>query len=209
MPHIYSNRSKPATAVLVLLFASLVLAACGGSSTSSTSTSSTNASASTSATTSTTGGAVGARASRFTALRECLQKNGITLPKPTPGQGRPPGGGFLGGGAGPALPKGVTRTQYEAALKKCGGGSGFAGRGNRIASPAFKAALAKFAACMRENGIKLPEPNSSGKGPIFNTKGVNTTSTQFKAADTKCASVLRATFRGTPGRAGGAPPAAG
>jgi hypothetical protein len=205
MPHIYSNRSKPATAVLVLLLASLALVACGGSSTSSTSSSSTNASASTSATTSTTGAPAGARAGRLTALRECLQKNGVTLPKPTPGQRRTPGGGFLGGGAGTALPKGVTRAQYEAALKKCGGGTGFAGRGN----PAFKAALAKFAACMRENGVKLPEPNTSGKGPIFNTKGVNTASAQFKAADTKCARDLRASFRATPGRAAGAPPAAG
>ena len=38
---------------------------------------------------------------RFAAVRECLQKNGITLPQRTPGQRRPPGaaGGFLGGGA--------------------------------------------------------------------------------------------------------------
>ena len=55
--------------------------------------------------------------------------------------------------AGPAAPScraGVTRAQYEAALKKCGGvraASPAAVR--RFSSPAFKQALAKFATCMR------------------------------------------------------------
>ena len=41
-------------------------------------------------------------------------------PRPAPPAAR---GGFLGGAAGgPQLPKGVTRAQYEAAIKKCGGG---------------------------------------------------------------------------------------
>ncbi len=75
------------------------------------------------------------------------------------------------GRAGLQLPKGVTRAQYEAAIKKCGGGS-FAGRGARFNSPAYKAALTKFAACMRENGVNVPAPNTSGSGPIFDTKGL-------------------------------------
>jgi hypothetical protein len=218
MPHISSNRRTPAASavVLVLLLACLGLAACGGSSKSSST--STNASAAT-----TTTGATGARgqgAGRFAALRECLQKNGITLPKRTPGQRRPggPGGasGFLGGGAagagGPALPKGVTRAQYEAAIKKCGGGS-FAGRGGaRFKSPAFKAALAKFATCLNQNGVKVPAPNTSGTGPVFDTKGINTSSAQFKAAEAKCQSDLSGAFRRGPSTGGpsasGAPPGA-
>jgi hypothetical protein len=215
MPHLTTHASKPAAAVaLVLLLAALLLAACGGSS--SKTTSSATASASTSATsgTSTTGGTSTSGATtttpgrarnsgRFAALRECLAKNGITLPKRTPGQRRAPGaGGFLGGGAGSQLPKGVSRAQYEAALKKCGG-SAF--RGTRTNNPAFRQALAKFAACMRENGVKLPEPNNSGKGPIFNTTGVDTSSPQFRAAETKCSPSLRGAFRpraGAPGSAG-------
>src|SRR5271155_5613433 len=160
MPHINRRKrnptrqaKRPALAVAVLLLACLGLAACGSSSSSSTSS---NASA-----TSTNGatGATGRGAGRFAALRECLQKNGITLPKRTPGQ-RPPGGagGFLGGRTGaPQLPAGVKRAQYEAAIKKCGGAA-FTGQGGRISSPAFKAAAQKFAACMRENGVNLPEP---------------------------------------------------
>jgi hypothetical protein len=217
MPHISSNRRKPAAmaVALALLLACLGLAACGGSSKSSST--STNASAAT--TTTGTTGAKGPNSGRFTALRECLQKNGITLPQRTPGQRRPAGpggaGGFLGGGAagagGPGLPKGVTRAQYEAAIKKCGGGS-FAGRGGaRFKSPAYKAALAKFATCLNQNGVKVPTPNTSGTGPVFDTKGINTSSAQFKTAESKCRSDLVGAFRrpgaGGPGGNGAAPPA--
>jgi hypothetical protein len=225
MSHLNSNRRKPAAsaaAVLVILLACLGLAACGSSSGSSSST------ASTSASTTTTGaaGAKGPNSGRFAAMRECLQKNGITLPQRTPGQRRPPGGagGFLGGGSGgtggPSLPKGVTRAQYEAALKKCGGGN-FAGRGRggaRFKSPAFQAALAKFATCLRENGVNVPAPNTSGNGPVFDTKGIDTSSAKFKAAEAKCQSDLRAAFRrgggagggsASGGGPGGAPPAGG
>jgi hypothetical protein len=218
MPHIDSNRRLLAASaiVLALLLACLGLAACGGSSKGSSSTTATNAAAATSTTststsTSTTGpagkGPGGPNSSRFAALRECLQKNGITLPKRTTGQRRSGGaGGFLGGGgaAGPQLPKGVTRAQYEAALKKCGGNAFAGGAGRRFNSPTFKAALAKFATCMRENGVNIPAPNTSGNGPIFNTKGIDTASTQFKTAETKCSADLRGGFRGGAG-AGGAP----
>jgi hypothetical protein len=212
MPHIKRTRRVSmgtATAVVVLLLASLGLAACGGSSSSSSTSANAAATSATGAT-----GATGRGAGRFTALRECLQKNGITLPKRTPGQ-RPQGGagGFLGGGAGgPQLPKGVSRAQYEAAVKKCGGGA-FVGAGGRINSPGVKQALAKFATCMRENGVNVPEPNTSG-GPIFNTKGLDTSSAQFKTADAKCRSDLQGAFQrgragGPPGAPGGAPEGSG
>jgi pilus assembly protein FimV len=223
MPHTHSNRRPLAASaiVLALLLACLGLAACGGSSKSSSSTTATNAAATSTSTTATPGsnstngkggsnatskGPAATNAGRFAALRECLQKNGIALPSRTPGQRRPGGvGGLLGGGAaGAKLPDGVTRAHYEAALKKCGGGA-FAGGGRRrFDSPTFKAALAKFATCMRANGVNIPAPNTSGSGPIFNTKGINTASAQFKTAEAKCSSDLRAGFRGRAG-ANGAP----
>jgi hypothetical protein len=219
MPHMHTNRRPFAASaiVLALVLACLGLAACGGSSSkSSSSTTATNAAATTTSTSTTGGtgkGPGGPNSSRFAALQECLQKNGITLPKRTPGQRRPGGaGGFLGGGAaGPQLPKGVTRAQYEAALKKCGGSAFAGGTGRRFNSPTFKTALAKFATCMRENGVNIPAPNTSGSGPIFNTKGIDTASTQFKTAETKCSSDLRAGFRGGAGAKGapGGPGAAG
>jgi hypothetical protein len=224
MPHINSRRKPMATAALLLLVTCLGLAACGSSSKSPSTTASTAASTSTagggatapgSAGTTPAGrGRAGAFGKRFAAIRECLQKNGVTLPQRTPGQRRPGGaGGFLGGGASgaPPLPKGVTRAQYEAALKKCGGGN-FAGAGGaRLKSPVYKAALAKFASCMTENGVKVPAPNTSGKGPIFDTKGINTASAQFRAAESKCSSALRGAFRGGAGGRGphGGPPAGG
>jgi hypothetical protein len=202
--------------VFALVLASLVLAACGSSSKSSSSTS-TSASASASSKTA-TGGPAGAGGKRFTALRECLEKEGITLPKPTGGQHKPgkggPGGaaGFLGGGGGAGgrqLPKGVSKSKYEAAIKKCGGspaGGHFKRGGSNFAGPTAKAALAKFAACMRENGVNVPAPNTSGKGPVFNTKGLNTSSSKFKTAETKCASILRAAYNPSEGAGGGQPP---
>jgi hypothetical protein len=222
MPQIISSRRKRNSTVagfVLVMLASLCLAACGSSSNSSSTSTSTNASSATS-TTAKAKGAAGA--SRFAALRECLQKNGITLPKrptagkPSSGGKQPPAGGFLGGGGsgGPKLPAGVTRAKYEAAIKKCGG---FGGRGGfaggaatRFSSPTAKKALAKFATCLRSNGINVPEPNTSGKGPIFNSKGLDTSSSKFAAAESKCRSDLQGVFGARPGAGGaGAGPPAG
>jgi hypothetical protein len=103
----------------------------------------------------------------------------------------------------------VTRAKYEAAIKKCGGarfGNNGGPGARRANSPAFRTALTKFAACLRQNGINVPAPNTSGKGPIFSTKGINTASSQFKSAETKCRSALVGAF-GHPGA--GRPPGAG
>ena len=222
MPHPNTRSRRPAAAaVVILLLACIGLAACGGSSskTSSSANAASTATASTrTASTSTSSNGTSSNGSsastpgagrggtRFAAMRECLEKNGITLPKRTPGSGRPASaaGGFLGGGAGasgPQLPKGVTRAQYEAALKKCGGHV-FTGGGARITKdPVFTAALAKFAECLRQNGVNVPAPNTSGNGPVFDTKGIDTSSPQFRAATTKCRSTLTSAFR-RPGGAG-------
>lgn len=218
MSHETTRGRRPAAAALsILLLACLALAACGGSSGKTASSATASASASTTTGTSTNGttttgttgtttvpGPRGAGAGRFAALRECLAKNGITLPKRKPGQAPGGGvGGFLGGG--PKLPAGVSRAKYEAAIKKCGGlprfpRGGFRGPRIKFNSPAIKAALTKFAACLRSNGVNIPEPNTSGKGPIFSTKGLNTASPTFRAAETKCRSDLQGAFgarRGT------------
>jgi hypothetical protein len=214
MPQSHVNSRKPATvalALLALLLVSLGLAACGSSSSTT---------ATTSASTGT--GAKGPNAGRFAAVRECLQKNGVTLPAFKPGQhGQPQARGPFGGASGRQLPKGVNKAKYEAALKKCGGGN-FAGRGGgatRFDSPTIKAALTKFATCMRQNGVNVAAPNTSGKGPVFDTKNIDTSSAQFKTAEAKCQSDLGGAFKrgtgagGAPGTngapAGAAPPSSG
>lgn len=202
------HRSALAT-FSALAAACLVLAACGSGG-STTSTSAAGAGGSSAAAPSGAGARGGAR---FATLRTCLAKQGITLPQRTPGQRRPPtgatgGGGVLGGrgfGAGAGgfrPPAGVSAQKFQAALKKCGGAGLGSGRFN---SPAFKAALAKFASCMSSHGVKLPAPNTSGTGPVFNTKGLNTTSAAFKAADAKCAPDLRGRFGPRGGAGPGAP----
>ena len=205
------------TATLVAV--SLGLAACGGSSSTTTTTQTTanaaatgttTAGASTSGTTSTgttstgtpssgttsngkttpgsplTGTTPAARAARLAAVRTCLSKKGITLPQH--------GAGGVGGAQ---LPKGMSRAQFVEALQSCGTGFnsghlGKRGKGihNPFNNPRFHAALVRFSACMRQNGIDIGEPNTSGKGRIFNTSGINTGSAQFKTAEVKCRSTL-------------------
>jgi len=62
------------------------------------------------------------------------------------------------------------------------------GRGRKRTSATQR--YARFAACMRRHGVSLPAPNTSGKGPIFATKGPDPRSRTFKAADRKCAREL-------------------
>jgi len=140
-----------------------------------------------------------------------MAKNGVTLPKRKPGQR--PGGGLLGGSASgtPQLPAGVSREKYLAAIKKCGGDFRGAFRGRHFkgfaSSPAAKAALTKFATCMREHGVALPAPNTTGNGPVFDTKAIDTTSAKFREADGKCTPALRGAFPRSPGAGpGGGPP---
>jgi hypothetical protein len=206
------HRAPLAATALALLLACLGLAACGGSSSTSTTTvaaasitptKTSSTSTTTTSSTPTTGSPTPAPpgAGRFAAVRECLAKEGITLPKRTPGQ--PPGAGGAGGGL--KLPKGMTRAQFAQAVGKCGGGARL-NSGRRFNNPAFRQALTSFAACMHQNGVNLPSPNGSGGGPVFSTKGINTASAQFKAAETKCQGILRSAFprrSRAPGAAGG------
>jgi hypothetical protein len=194
-----NSRLRTAAAAVTILLVSLGIAACGGSSTG------TSSQAATTAASTATGPTTTGRRARFGALRECLQKDGVTLPKRTPGQ--TPGGGLLGGGGGVQLPKGVSRAQFETALKKCGGAN-FARRAPALSTPARIQALTKFAACMRASGINLPAPNTSGNGPVFSTKGLDLSSARFRQAEAKCSSELKGAFGGR-GSGGGPRPGGG
>ena len=207
------RRTRAAALPLLMLLASLAVAACGSSShgsssspntAASTTTSSTNAAARATKSTATTSTAPGQHAGgRFAALPECLRKNGVPLPQPRPGA-QPGTSGLFSGGSAVRLPPGVTPARYQAALKKCGAPN-IAGRlgraharvprGELLKNPAFKQALTSFTACMGEHGVKLAPPNVSGGGSVFDTKGLNTKSPQFVAALSKCRSDLVRAFQ--------------
>jgi hypothetical protein len=208
MPHTSPTRRKPALAVSLIPLAALLVAAalglvaCGGSSNTATTTTNAAATNAPSTTGSSSTGTPGTtpdttpgrpNPARFSAMRECLAKKGITLPQRTPGSH----GGFAGGRGG-TLPKGMSRAQFAEALKSCGGGfngpgrfaGGAKGFRNQFNNPRFRSVLVRFSACLRQHGIDVGEPNTSGKGPIFDTKGINTGSPQFRAASTACRSML-------------------
>lgn len=215
--------TRTAAVPLLMLLASLAVTACGSSSHSSSSSVNTVAGATTStanaATTATTSSAATSTApgqpasGRFAALPECLRKNGVPLPQPRRGA-QPGTSGLFSGGSAVRLPPGVTPARYQAALKKCGA-SNIANRfdrarvrvphGELLKNPAFKQALTSFTACMAAHGVKLPAPNTSGHGSVFNTKSVNTKSPQFTAALSMCRSGLVRAF----GLGGPASPSAG
>jgi hypothetical protein len=179
--------------VAIASVAAVALAACGSSSKSGSS-SATNSADTTKGSTS--------RSNQFASLRACLQKAGINLGSASSG-GQSGNGGPPGAGGGFKLPEGVSQAKFQEALKKCGGGFPAGGRPG-LNSATARAALTKYAACMRENGVSLPAANTSGNGPVFNTKGINTSSAAFKSAQQKCQSKLKGAFG-----SGGRPPGGG
>jgi hypothetical protein len=141
-----------------------------------------------------------ARGARASSLRECLAKSAITPALRRRAGGR--AGGLLRRPHGVLrLPRGTIRAQYEAALKRCGG-SVARGLESEPLSATSKQVLDVFAACMRRHGVNLPNPDTSGRRPTFNTSHLNVAGSKFKAAEAKCVAVLRAAF-GPRGGAGG------
>ncbi len=164
--------------------------ASGGASTGTSSTGTSSTGATTTPDTPTTGTTHASRTARIAAVHTCLTKKGITLGS--------------GGLRGAHLPKGMTREQLLAAFESCGRGLlgnrfGKGGFQHGADSARYRAVLARFAACLRQNGIKIGEPNTSGNGPTFDTKGINTGSPQFKAAVTSCRNTLQGTLTAHPG----------
>jgi hypothetical protein len=221
----------PPAVVAVTVAASLTLAACGSSNSSSSSASGTGTQSAGSSTTGTNGTGNGTGRGMMTAeVQACLKKEGVTLPsRPTGGGngngGPPQGGGYglPGAGAGAGAGRGgygggfggnmssTQRAKMQAAFKKCGvtfgqnrGAPGAGMQRPDTTSTAYRAAVTKYTACVRQNGYDLPDPDFSGKGPIFAAK-IQKDAT-FQAASKKCQSLL-ANATGAGG--GGQPPQGG
>ena len=164
-------RFKALAAVAVAVAA---LAGCGGSSGTSSSKASGSTAAGSTAATSTA-------ATQPERLRACLKRLGINVPSSV--------STVSDLVANP--PKGVSRAQLVAAVQSCGDiGPGLATVKPRATPSAYAQAFVSFVSCMREQGVNLPAPNTSGKGPVIDLKGVDTTSAKYKAAAGKCAPIV-------------------
>jgi hypothetical protein len=174
MNHDRTSRLGPLAALALAAGASIALAACGGSSSSTSTTgahaaSTSPATATTSATATTPAtGTPSESAQGLARYNECLIKHGVTLNS----QGAP----VLGDSA--------SRATYRAALRACGGANLRVSK--RLRTVPRTQSLKRFVACMRAHGQNLPEPNTSGKGPIFDTKGLDTHSSAFTTAARTC-----------------------
>jgi hypothetical protein len=160
-------------AVPILAATALTLAGCGGGK-------SANAVASLNGSTATTKkGATGSSEQQLLTWVQCMRKNGVNLPDPTVDANgnltlRGRGGGGDGGAGQPAQGGASTtdaprpdRGAFDTAQKACGNPpQGAFGGFNRRNDPAFQDAALKFAQCMRDHGVDVPDPNfNSTNGP--------------------------------------------
>jgi hypothetical protein len=186
--------------VVGLLSVSVAVAACGSSSGAATTKS---ASASDAPTTAAHTGS-GFNRSTFVA---CLKQHGVTLPSRPAGGGPPAGGGgFFGGGGASGSGSGSgaahggffrNNPKLAAAFKACGGGNFRFRRG--AGAGRFRLSHTKinqYVACIRQHGYpQMPNPNFSGKGPVFPAS--IRTNAKFQSASRSCQSIL------VPARPGG------
>jgi hypothetical protein len=170
----------PLLTVPILAATALLLAGCGGGKAA-------NAVASLNGSSATTvkKGTSGTDEQQLLTWVQCMRKNGVNLPDPTVDANgnltlRGPGGGPDGprGGDGQTAQSGQggasttdaprpDRAAFDKARQACGTPpQGAFGGFNRSNDPAFQDAALKFAQCMRDHGVDVPDPNfNSTNGP--------------------------------------------
>jgi hypothetical protein len=176
--HLIDKAPRGAVIALAVIAGSCAIAACGSSSSTST------AVASASSTTSSSGS--GGFAARRAALVACLKSHGVTLPARPAGAVAPGSGTATTAGAGAG---GFFRNNPNAqtAFRACGANFGFRGRGRfgRVSHQAIQ----NYVTCIRQHGYsKMPNPNFSGKGPIFPAS--IRSNPHFQAASRSCQNLL-------------------
>jgi hypothetical protein len=188
-------RGLPVAAAVLAVSGALV--ACGGSSGSGGG-GTTNAVAS------------GPGAQLSSSDRECLQKHGLNF-QAAPGgapptgtnaappsgatgttrtYGGPPAGAAVGpgGGSGPTqMPENVRKAFQECGVQPP---TFRAGGPPDVNSSAYRQSVTRYVACVRQNGYEMPEPNLSGKGPVFDESKVNRDDPKFQSASQKCQQLL-------------------
>ncbi|WP_157250157.1 hypothetical protein [Nonomuraea typhae] len=82
---------------------------------------------------------------------QCMRDNGIDLPDPEPGEGK---------GMMVLNPKDVNKAQFKKAAEACKQYRPFRDRADM--KPEDLERLRDYAACMRENGVDMPDPDPGG-----------------------------------------------
>ena len=122
----------------------------------------------------------------------CMREQGLDFPDPKRGNN-----GMVQVGGGPGQQFDPSDPKTEAASKKCGvhleqgGGPPL----DQAQQAKFQDAFVKYARCMREQGIDMPDPKSGegGGGIVFKVGDPNAPdpeSPRFKQADKECHSLL-------------------
>ena len=176
-------RRRPIGALLAAGALVVGLSACGGGSSSNASDSGTSSTAN-----------AGPGGLQLTdEQRSCIEGKGVTIPSGGSG-GQPPSGGPPSGGA-----NGQDFQKMQQAMQDCGVSipSGPQGGGNFDPS-AMRKQISQYVACVRQNGYDLPNANTSGNGPVFDSSQVNQNDPKFKAASAKCQNLLPSTPQGAP-----------
>lgn len=138
----------------------------------------------------------------------CMRKNGIDVPDP---QVDSDGRVQIRPGAGQRAAN-IDSKAFAAARKECGSpfGSGGGPQLSAADREELQASMLKFAACMRENGVDMPDPQlgSGGGGGFFRVGpgggggGVNPSDPDFQKAQKTCQSILQDAIPGGPGGTG-------
>lgn len=139
---------------------------------------------------------------------KCMRAQGINVPDPS-ANGGPPTGTGRPGGPGAAL-RNIPAAKRTAALKACGK---YLQNAFGNVTPAQRAQIrqqaVKFAQCMRQHGVNVPDPTAAGPGGgggfaiRRGLRSIDRNSPAFKAAMTACGSLAPRFGRGGPGGGGG------
>jgi hypothetical protein len=122
---------------------------------------------------------------------QCMRENGVDMPDPD-GSGRVQIKGRPG-----------DQDKLQAAMKKCEHFMQAGGLAKRMNDPKVRDQMLKFAQCMRQHGVDVPDPQPGGGIQMRVPKGDNS---KFEAAQKACGSLFgggpRNTSRGGGGSAG-------
>ncbi len=116
----------------------------------------------------------------FLKYAKCMRENGIDMPDPKVDE---QSGGVMVGAAPGAT--GMDGKKMEAAIKKCQSLMPPPPNGGKMSEKDKEEAL-KFAKCMRQNGVNMPDPTFEGKGMTTQRLDDAGDPKKFEAAAKKC-----------------------